>query len=327
MRVFVTGGTGMLGNNILRMLDREGNHTTALVRSSPDAQVFSGLGTELAYGDLLNEDFIDQQIAKSDVVVHSAGLIHLGWHRMEESMQVNRDGTIVIAEACMRNDRPLVYVGTVNTLAIGARDKASSEKTKITDANRQTPCAYVLSKRAGVDAVTDRVRRGLRASIVHPGFMLGPYDWKPSSGRMMLEVSRMWRPLAPRGGISVCDVRDVAKATIQAIDRGGHEGQQYVLAGHNILYLELWKKMAKSMGSRGPLARIGLPALTIGSLAGDAFAKLTGKEGDINSAGAKMSSMYHFHDSSTAIEQLGYQIRDLDETLGDAAEWLKQHHG
>ena len=72
------------------------------------------------------------------------------------------------------------------------------------------PCPYVVSKQAGEQAVRQQIEAGLDAVIVHPGLMFGPWDWKPSSGRMMLQVARNFTPMAPTGGCSICDVRDVA---------------------------------------------------------------------------------------------------------------------
>ncbi len=161
---------------------------------------------------------IDRAIANCDAVIHSAGLIHIGWKKLDESMRVNRDGTRIIAEACLKHGRKLVHVGTVDTLPAGTRDQPADETTPPSQANRKVPCSYVLSKRAGVDEVLEVLKQGLDCVIVHPGFMLGPWDWKPSSGRMMLELGRGWKPIAPSGGCSVCDSRDVAAATIRAID-------------------------------------------------------------------------------------------------------------
>ncbi|TWU20095.1 dTDP-glucose 4,6-dehydratase [Novipirellula galeiformis] len=327
MRVFVTGGTGLLGNTVLRQLEAAGHETVALVRDVPDLRLFDGLSTHFLRGDLSDVDAIQRGVAESDAVIHSAGLIHLGWTRLRESMQVNRDGTAAIAQACRRYDRKLVHVGTVDTLAIGSRAHPANEATPITAENRQVPCSYVQSKRAGVGEVLAQVEQGLRATIVHPGFMLGPWDWKPSSGRMLIEVGRSWRPLAPPGGCSLCDSRDVAAGTIAAIERGGDQGRQFILAGENVTYFQLWTEIAKRMKSRAPLMPTGPAGLWIAGKLGDAFSLVSGKEsGDLNSAIVEMSRMFHWYDSSRAKTELDYTTRHLGETLDDATMWIQSHH-
>ncbi len=326
MRIFVTGGTGLLGNTILRQLGDMGLPTLALVRSAPDPKVFEGIDSQFIHGDLCDGLTIDQAVSQCDAVIHSAGLIHLGWKRLEESMRVNRDGTRAIVDACVKHGRKMIHVGTVNTLAVGSFQAPADEETPLDNAGGQTPCSYVVSKRAGVSEVLDGVSRGLRAVIVHPGFMLGPWDWKPSSGRMALEVGRKWRPLTPSGGCSVCDSRDVASATIQALEKGGENGRQFILAGVNWRYKELWAEFARRMGRRPPIMRAGPAMRVVAGWGGDLWSLAARRECDMNSAGVKMSSLYHWHDSSRARQELGYQTRDIDETLDASVQWIKTHH-
>ena len=53
---------------------------------------------------------------------------------------------------------------------------------------------------------------GLDAVIVNPVYMIGPWDWKPSSGRMLLEVGAGKGLFAPPGSNDFVDVRDMATA-------------------------------------------------------------------------------------------------------------------
>ena len=325
MRVFVTGGTGLLGNTILRQLSDSGHELISLVRGEPDEQVFEGIQTKFVKGDLSDSEIINEAVESSDAVIHSAGLIHIGWKRMEESMRVNRDGTDAIVDACLKHDRKLVHVGTVNALAIGSIEGPSNEDTPLDFAGGQIPCSYVLSKRAGVELVKRGVKQGLRAVIVHPGFMLGPWDWKPSSGRMVLEVGKSWKPIAPSGGCCVCDSRDVAAGTIAAMNADVKNGREFILGGENWKYLDLWAEMAKRMGTRAPIMAAGPAQRWIGSVAGDLWSLVAG-EGDLNSAGVRMSSLFHWHDSTRAKAELGYETRDVSESLDASAQWIQKHH-
>lgn len=321
MRVFLTGATGLLGNNLARLLAARGDRVTVLVRTEPHPEVFEGLDVDIVDGELLDAECIDEAVSRCDAVIHSAAVLHIGWRRMEESLRVNRDGTSVVAEAALRHRRPMVHISTVNTLALG-RGKPTTEDTPLTPAASQVPCAYVTSKLASNEVVREAVRRGLDARIVHPGFMLGPWDWKPSSGKMMLELARRYVPCYPTGGCSVCDVRDVASGVLAAMDQG-RPGRSYILAGANVTYRRLWQEMTIRLGRSmpslpaGPLIRFAVgTVMNLGT-------RLTGNEGDINSASMKMGSQLHWHDSSRAREELGYSNRTFDETLDDAAAWIR----
>ena len=81
--------------------------------------------------------------------------------------------------------------------------------------------------------------------------MLGPWDWKPSSGRMLLQVAKGRALFAPWGMNSYCDVRDVAAAAITAAERGV-AGRRYILAGESHSYFQAWKIMAQVTGAAWP---------------------------------------------------------------------------
>ncbi|MDV6029778.1 MAG: NAD-dependent epimerase/dehydratase family protein [Phycisphaera sp. RhM] len=353
MRVFVTGGTGLLGNTVIRQLNERGDSVLALVRSEPDAEVFAGLDVKLVHSPLVPptsesdgqldgqsagepagkstadstadplDDPVDQAIAECDAVVHAAAMIHLGWHQMEQSMRVNRDGTRRIVQSCIRHAKKLAAIGTVNAIALGSPHTIADETTPLEHAGGQIPCAYVQSKRASVEVIRQAIPDGLKTVILHPGFMLGPWDWKPSSGRMMLEVGSGWKPIAPSGGCSLCDSRDVAAGVIAALDADCPNGREFILAGHNWTYEKLWTEMAKRMGTRPPIRSAGPGIEYLAGLAGDFWGRVTGREPDFNSAGVRMSSQYHWYCSRRAETELGYRIRDAQETLDAAGEWIR----
>ncbi|MDB4476816.1 NAD-dependent epimerase/dehydratase family protein [Rhodopirellula sp.] len=325
MKVFVTGGTGLLGNAILRGLNDAGHESVALVRRTYDSGVFDGIDTEFVTGDLLDRNLMTSVIEDCDAVVHSAGLIHLGWKRLQESMRVNGEGTRIIVDACLRHRRKLVHVGTVNTLAVGTQEQPADESTPCGDGGGQVPCSYVLSKRAGVDAVKYGVSEGLQAVILAPGFMLGPWDWKPSSGRMMMALSKGWKVLAPSGGCSVCDVRDVASATITAVAKKLSSGREFILAGENMTYKQLWTDMAERFGKPAPLMAAGPMQRWALAAMGDMVGRVC-EEPDFNSAAVKMSAQYHWYDSSRAEQELSYKPRHVQQTLDDAAAWVREKH-
>src|SRR4029079_19039702 len=116
-------------------------------------------------------------------------------------------------------------------------------------------CPYVVTKREAERIVLGEVEKGLDATIVNPGCMFGPWDWKPSSGKMLLAVTK-FAPIYPLGAVSFCDDRDVAAGTLAAVERG-RKGQRYILGGHNLSYRAAWRQMAALVGKRGPISPMG----------------------------------------------------------------------
>jgi dihydroflavonol-4-reductase len=322
MRILVTGASGFLGNNLVRMLIQDGHEVVAGVRISSDFRALDGLSVETLVVDLNNLSDVGRAVEGVDVVVHAAAMIHLGWTKIEDSRKANVETTRNLAIACRRKKIRLIYVSSVDSLAASTKDSAVDE-TQI--ASPKLACAYVVSKREAEQALLEEVSRGLDGLIVNPGFMVGPWDWKPSSGKMMVMLSK--QPIlffAPRGGCSVVDVRDVADGIIKAIT-SGRAGERYILGGENMTYLELWKSMAKIMGKRGPRVAMRRPLAKTVGFVGDCVSKLLGREVELNSASIGLAQMFHWYRSDKAERELGYRITDVHVALQEAWAWFKQH--
>jgi dihydroflavonol-4-reductase len=253
-----------------------------------------------------------------DCVIHSAALIHVGWRRQAESLQVNRDGTQAIVDWASHRRIRGVYVSTVNTLPIG---EAVKPKTERCTGDGQIRSAYVLSKRAAQKVIDRAVEQGDDWYSVFPGFMLGPYDWQLSSGRMVLALQR-FQPWAPSGGCSVCDPRDVATAMLR-LARSGATERRFILAGDNLTYFDLWTRIATQLGSRPPAVAMRRPARAIGPLLADGVNFFRRKESDFNSAAIRMGQQFHYYDSRLAGEHLGYATRPTEDSIRDAIQWLR----
>lgn len=320
MKYLVTGATGLLGNNIVRRLLEVGEQVRVLSRSSEDERPFAGLDVERRTGNVINAADVLEAVQGMDVVIHSAGHVHIGWSQEKQHRLVNVEGARNAAVAARAVGARLVHISSVNALGLGRLDNPATEETALPGV---ILCPYVVTKRAGAEAVQKEIERGLSAVILNPGFMLGPWDWKPSSGKMLLEVAR-FAPLAPTGAYSVADARDVAAAVVEAAKSPTIQGK-YVLAGHNLTYFDAWKKFAGAAGKRGPRFRCGPINRWIGALSGDFWSRVSGHEPNLNTAGMLMSCQQHCFSSAKAEKELDYRIRPLEETIKDAWNWFVEH--
>ena len=321
MRILVTGATGFVGNNLIRLLTQQNFDVIATARPTSNMKSLKGLNVQVKHGDLTDDAFLNDLVKNVDTIVHSAALIQIGWSKLDQSLAVNVNSTRALATAAMQNDVKFIHVSTVDTLAKATRKAPCKEDDR---EPTKPQCSYVVSKTRGERAILELVDQGLNAVIVHPGFMVGPWDWAPSSGEMMLAIANNWVPFSPGGGCSVVDVRDVADGIINAINRG-KRGQRYILGGENMTYLQLWRMMAKTVGKKGPLTSMGWPAARTIGFFGDVFTRLWGKEGQVNSAALQMGQIYHYYDSRKAIDELGYKISDVASALQDAWAWFKEY--
>lgn len=321
MDALVTGATGLLGNNIVRqMLDR--NMTVrVLVRSTRDKRPLEGLNVEIVEGDICSEESVQKACQGIPLLIHAAADVRIGRSGREEMKKINVEGTHNVVKAALAHGMRMVYVSSVDTLGWGTLKEPAHEESPPGD---DLKCSYIISKREAESLVLYHSTLGLNAVVVNPAFMLGPWDWKPSSGRMLLEVGRGMGLFAPPGGNDFCDVRDVASGVLAAADRGT-AGKRYILGGKGLSYYDAWTTFARIVGSTPPLmVAWKWPMGLTGSL-GSLWGKIRRREPDINIASVRMAMMPHHFTHQRATEELDYRPRPLEESVEAAWTWFKAH--
>ncbi len=321
MRILITGATGFLGNNLTRTLLANNYDVAVTLRQSSNRKPLDGLAVEIFNIDLNRPSDIAMALTDVDVVVHSAAMIQIGWTKQEESRKFNVEATALIAQAARRKNCRMIHVSSVD--ALGAATEHQPGNEEILDPPKPA-CSYVVSKRESESAVILEVAKGLDGVIINPGFMVGPNDWKPSSGEMMLAVASTFTPYAPAGGCSVADVRDVADGIVSAI-KHGQTGQRYILGGENMSYFDLWTMMAGVAQKKGPKNRLPNWLAKLAGKAGDLATLVTRREPQVNSAATAMGQMFHYYSSEKAKRELGYRIGSVEDALHDAWEWFLRH--
>jgi dihydroflavonol-4-reductase len=317
----VTGVTGLVGNNVVRRLLAEGYSVRVLARESANRRPLEGLPIEIARGDVRDAQAVNAAMRGAGAVIHAAAHVHIGWSGLATAQAINVEGTRNIAEAAHTQGVRLVHVSSIDALGEGSAKAPADEETPSVGG---VLCPYVVTKRAAEQVVLEWVERGLDARIVNPGFMIGPYDWKPSSGRMLLHVARGWGLFAPLGANSYCDVRDVASGILAAIERGV-AGRRYILAGETLSYFQAWRIFAEVTGGTPPVFPAG-PLMRYGAgWTGDLLARITGREGDVNSAATSISAQWRHFSSARAVSELGYAPRPLRQAAADAWQWFRQN--
>ncbi len=321
MTYLITGATGLVGNNTVRRLLERGRAVRVLIRRDSDPRPLDGLDVERAWGDIRDAEAVRQACRGVSAVVHAAAVAHFGWTKLDDQRAINVAGTRHVAAAALEAGARLTHVSSVNALGVHRGGPPGDEDTPLAPI---VPCTYMVTKREAEAVVREYLGRGLDAVIVNPGFMLGPWDWKPSSGRMLIEVVSRFTPVTPTGGFSCCDVRDVVDALLAACDNAP-TGRQYILAGENLTYYRVWRLFAEIGGGGKPWFPAGPLMRIIGGYGGDVWGKITGREPDLNSAGVRVSSQFHYYRSDRAVAELGYARRPFRQSVEDAWQWLVEH--
>lgn len=320
--IAVTGATGLLGNNVVRMLIERGDaNVRALLRLTSPMRPLEGLPASVIRVDLARATEIEivRAIDGVDTIIHCSALVGIGREELELYRAANVTATAALARACHRTGARFVHVSTVDTMRWGTMNQPGTE-TDEPGSDLRVP--YVITKREAEQVVLDEVGHGLDAVIVNPAYMIGPWDWKPSSGRMLLAAAKAPLLLAPPGGNDFVDVRDVASGILTATAKG-RTGERYILGGHPLTYTAAFQLFSDAAG-RSRKARTAPAWLvrTSGRAAG-LLGAVTGGEFDVNSASAEMSILPHHFSSAKAVDELDYAFRPVEEAARDAWEWFK----
>lgn len=311
----ITGATGLVGNNLARRLIARGDRVRVLARGRARREL-EGLPCEVVEGDLQDEGALRRCFVGADVVVHAAASVWVGVTGREEAQRVNVDGTAAVCRA-MPADALLLHVSSVDALGLGTRARPATEDTAPRAEEGGVP--YVDTKRAA-DVV---VRASGRPHVlVHPTYMIGPWDWRPSSSQMVLEVARGKARVAPRGGNNFVHVADVCAGMIAAAERAP-EGSAWILGNENLSYREAWTRIAAVVGAAPPLGE--LPPW-LGAVAAGALAiplRLGAPEGTINPATVRMGFLPHYFDPSRARAALGLPATPIEDAVQEAWAWFQ----
>jgi len=328
----VTGGTGLVGNNVVRLLVDRGHAPRVLVRPEQFADpgqplqtvaggAFAALPVDLVAAALHDEAGMQRAVDGTSVVVHSAAMVHVGWRHLAEMRHVNVEGTRIVARAARRAGARLIHVSSVDAIGLRADGQPADEDTP---PGGMLECPYVVTKREAEAAVLEEVARGLDAVIVNPVYMIGPWDWKPSSGRMLLEVAAGRGLFAPPGSNDFVDVRDVAQGILAAMSRG-KTGRRYILGGEPLSYLDAWRVFARVSGRMQPLGIAPTPFVHVAGWCGDLAGLLSRREPTVNSAATGMSMLPHNFRCDRAERELGYTRRPFEAAAQDAWDWFVGH--
>ena len=327
---FVTGATGLVGGNLARELVARGERVKVLVRKTSNTMAVDDLdGVEKIEGDITDRESIDRAMSGCDRVYHCAADVRMWIVPMDRMRAVNVEGARNVFEAARKNSiRRVVHVSTVDAIGFGTpdgwgyMDKPSDEEVPWQNDRYTVP--YMITKYEAQQVALQMNGPDLEIVVVNPTFMLGPWDVKPSSGAMILEVAKGIAKIYTPGANNFVHIGDVVDAMITAMERG-RPGEKYILGNENLHYGDAFAKVAKVVGVAPP--KIAMPkiiALTAGFF-GTLYGQLTDTVPNINHLTASLGFVEHCYDPSKARAELGLRSTPVEQAIEDAYRWFIDH--
>ena len=328
MAVLVTGAAGFIGSHVVAQLLQSGTQVRATVRNPKNAAFLNSLpiaeggSLQIVAMDLL--DFASVRSAVSDCkdVIHCAASLPVGANDAQKDIvDPSIEGTTNLVKALQQAG---VVERIVHTSSVAAIRRTSHENGTIFSVADWCDDATVKSNpyglaKAGAEKVMrqwveSQVRESKpRLITIHPSVVFGPiFSPRHKEGSMSyLKHFTSGPPFVLKININFVDVRDVAKAHINALSYG-REGARYLLHNRGMWMHEIGAQL-KILKPERKWATRKLPSIFAYMLA-IVHPKLSIKQlrGNI---GVKIG-----YDVEDVAQELDFVFTDYQQTLVDSID-------
>jgi nucleoside-diphosphate-sugar epimerase len=261
LRVFVTGGTGLVGSHVTERLVDLGHEVRAMTRSKAGDRFVERLGAEAVRGCV--EDRGSWEAAEgSHTLVHAAALVTTAttWDAYH---QVNVEGTRHAAEMAAALGTRLIHVSSV---AVYGRQPFSDDRNRVTEDVRFAPIAeadyYARSKREAEAVVWQTADRlGLSAVAIRPCVIYGERE-RLFMSRLLAILRHGIAPLVGSGEnqLAMVYVGNVIDAIVNALEQPTVTGPFNTTNDGGITQRQFYEIVGEEIGRRIRMVKVPLAA-------------------------------------------------------------------
>lgn len=314
--VCITGATGLLGTNLIIKLLQNGYSVTALVRKKSTWTGEENENLKLIEADISSG--ISTLLTDIDCFIHVAAETRQNLINYNDYQKINYETTVnLYHQAELAGVQKFVFVSTANTLGFGNTAFLGSEKAP--QIYPFTHSWYAQSKLAAEDYLLKNLKN-TEVIIVNPTFMIGAYDTKPSSGKIIFWAWKKKLIFYPKGGKNFVHVEDVTTGILNAIEKG-RNGEKYLLANENMSYRDFFKKINRITRQKPIMMPIPNIILNLLGWVGDGMRKLKIKT-SLSTANMKALQVCNYYNNRKSVEELEVQYQSVDKAIEDAVRYF-----
>lgn len=315
-KVFITGANGLLGTNVIQELLKQEFQVFGLIRNKTKYEGENHNNLTLLEGDLF-QDF-SKILENVDVIIHTAAITNQNLVDYLPYWKINYDATIQLFQAAIKcNVQKFIYVSTANTIGNGTLKNLGVETNTIKPLFYKSH--YAKSKFETEDYLL-KYKDKINTSIVNPTFMIGAYDAKPSSGRIV-QLGMKKIVFYPPGGKNVVHVKDVANGIVKSIDKSKN-GEKYLLCNENLTFQEIFRKINSITNKNSILIKIPKSIMYAFGYAGDVL-RLFNISTGMSSVNMKILCLNNFYSNKKSVNELKLKYAPINNAINDAIEYFK----
>ncbi|MBI4464948.1 MAG: NAD-dependent epimerase/dehydratase family protein [Acidobacteria bacterium] len=321
-KILVTGGTGFVGNHLVRRLCAERLAVRVLARPTSPVERLESLPVEVVIGDLLDRDSLQRAVRGCQVVFHVAADYRLWVRNPEESYRNNVEGTEQLLEVALQEGvSRFIHTSTVGTVGFSANGTPATEDRFVEP--KTAKGHYKRSKVLAEQTALRYAQQGCPVVVVNPSAPVGEGDYKPTdTGKIILNFLNRKMPAYLDTGLNLVDVRDVAEGHFAAWQRG-KVGERYILGGRNMSFKEILDTLAQITGLSSPRLRMPYGVALCAGAVNSLVARLSGRPPLVPLDGVRMARYKMYVNSAKAERELDYRPGPVEPALERAVQWFR----
>ena len=315
-RVFLTGGSGLIGGALAARLRERGDEVVAMARSDSAERKLAG-GARVVRGDVLDEDAMADGMAGCAVAYHVAGINTMCPTDPSRLFHVNVRGAEAAVRAAARAGVPRVVL-TSSAASLG---EASGTVGSEASAHRGSFLSYYeRSKHEGERAAFEAaIRAGVELVAVNPSSVQGP-GRAGGTGRILIAYLNGRLPAFVDTQISLVDIADCVEGHLLAAERGV-PGERYVLSGATLSSREALELVAEVSGVRRNVRFLPRRVAAAAAALVEAAFRMRGRQPPVCREMVRTLAHGHRYDGSRAERELGLRYTPVAATFRRTIEW------
>jgi nucleoside-diphosphate-sugar epimerase len=318
--ILVTGGSGLVGSELISQLLALGNKIKAIYNST--RLTISHQNLIPVKCDILDTAALEEAMQGVTQLYHCAAMVSFSAKNKDQLLKINIEGTANVVNAALdAGVTKMVHVSSVSALGRIRENETVTEEMNWTEESSNS--VYGKSKYLGEMEVWRGIGEGLQAVIVNPSLILGSGDWNKGSSEIFRSVYNEF-PWYTEGVTGVIDVKDVARAMILLMNSEINK-QRFILNAENLSYKEVFTNIAKCFGKKPPHKKVTPFIAAIVWRLEAIKSMFTGKDALVTKETARTALAKVYFDNNKILKALpGFQFTPINETIKNICATLKQ---